>query len=40
MKSAPCVIGVADHAGWAHVVCVAAPGNVPAVIDQIGRAHV
>jgi hypothetical protein len=34
MKSAPCVIGVADHAGWAHVVCVAAPGNVPAVIDR------
>jgi hypothetical protein len=25
---------VADHAGWAHIVCVAAPNNVPAVIER------
>jgi hypothetical protein len=25
---------VADHAGWAHLVCVAAPRNVPAVIER------
>jgi hypothetical protein len=25
---------VAEHAGWAHVVCVAAPGNMPAVIGR------
>jgi len=30
----PCVISVAEHAGWAYVVCVAAPGNVPAVVDR------
>jgi hypothetical protein len=30
----PCVVSAADHAGWAHIVCVAAPGNVPAVIDR------
>ena len=34
MRAAPCVISVADHAGWAHVVCVAAAGNVPAVIER------
>ena len=27
-------MSVAEHAGWAHVVCVAAPGNIPAVIDR------
>jgi uncharacterized protein YraI len=26
------VVSVADHTGWAHLVCVAARGNVPAVI--------
>jgi hypothetical protein len=31
---APCVISVADHAGWAYVVCVAAPGDVPAVVAR------
>ncbi len=31
---APCVLGVADHAGWAHVVCVAAPTGVPAVVER------
>ena len=34
MRAAPCVVGVAEHAGWAHLVCVAAPGNVPAVIGR------
>jgi hypothetical protein len=28
------VISVAEHAGWAHLVCVAAPDNTPAVIDR------
>ena len=31
---APCVISVADHAGWAHVVCVAAIDGVPAVVER------
>jgi hypothetical protein len=34
MKLAPCVISVADHAGWAHIVCVAAPDDVPAVVER------
>jgi hypothetical protein len=34
MTPSPCVVSVAEHAGWAHVVCVAAPGNVPAVVDR------
>lgn len=34
MKRTPCVIGVADHAGWAHIVCVAARDNVPAVVER------
>jgi hypothetical protein len=34
MRSAPCVVSVAEHAGWAHLVCVAAPGLVPAVIAR------
>ena len=28
------MISAAEHAGWAHFVCVAAPGNVPAVIER------
>jgi hypothetical protein len=28
------VVSAAEHAGWAHFVCVAAPGNVPAVIER------
>jgi hypothetical protein len=32
MKLTPCVISVADHAGWAHVIGVAAPDDVPAVV--------
>jgi hypothetical protein len=34
MTPTPCVISVADHAGWAHLVCVAAPRGVPAVIER------
>jgi len=34
MTPTPCVISVADHAGWAHAVCVAAPGHVPAVVER------
>ncbi len=34
MTAPACVISVAEHAGWAHVVCVAAHGNVPAVIER------
>ena len=34
MKSAPCVVSVAEHAGWAHVICVAASGLVPVVIAR------
>ena len=32
--SAPCVVSVAEHTGWAHLVCVAARDNVPAVIER------
>jgi hypothetical protein len=28
------VVSAAEHAGWAHLVLVAAPGNVPAVIER------
>lgn len=34
MRSTPCVVSVADHAGWAHFVCVAAESNVPEVIER------
>jgi hypothetical protein len=34
MKLTPCVISAADHAGWAHLVCVAAPGSVPTVVER------
>ena len=34
MRRAPCVVSVAEHTGWAHLVCVAAPGLVPAVIER------
>jgi len=33
-KRTPCVLSAADHAGWAHILCVAAPGNVPAVVER------
>jgi hypothetical protein len=34
MKRTPCVLSVADHAGWAYVVGVAAPGRRPAVVER------
>jgi len=34
MKLTPCVLSVADHAGWAHVVCVATTGRVPTVVER------
>lgn len=32
MKGNPCVLGVAEHTGWAHVIGVAAPERVPVVV--------
>ena len=34
MRPVPCVVSVAEHTGWAHLVSVAAHGNVPAVIER------
>jgi hypothetical protein len=34
MSGTPCVVSVAEHAGWAHVVCVAANGGVPEVVAR------
>jgi hypothetical protein len=34
MKRPPSVVSVAEHTGWAHLVCVAAQGLVPAVIAR------
>jgi hypothetical protein len=34
MKGVPCVVSVAEHAGWAHLICVAAPGLVPVVMAR------
>lgn len=34
MRGIPCVVSAAEHAGWAHTICVAAPRNVPAVIER------
>src|SRR5439155_18321498 len=34
MNGAPCVVSVAEHAGWAHLICVAASGLVPVVIAR------
>ena len=34
MMRTPCVISVADHAGWAHIVGVAVPVGVPAVVQR------
>lgn len=34
MKGAPCVVSVAEHAGWAHLICVAPSGRVPAVVER------
>jgi hypothetical protein len=30
----PCVVSVAEHAGWAHLVSVSMVGRVPAVVDR------
>ena len=34
VRRAPCVVSVAEHTGWAHLVCVAVHGRVPAVIER------
>jgi len=34
MTSTPCVVSAAEHAGWAHFVCVAARGDQPAVVER------
>ena len=34
MREIPCVVSAAEHAGWAHTICVAASGNVPAVLER------
>ena len=34
MGPTPYVVSVAEHTGWAHLVCVAARGRVPAVIER------
>ena len=34
MRRAPCVVSVAEHTGWAHVVSVAVRGQAPAVIER------
>src|SRR5262245_845913 len=34
MKRPLCVIGAADHAAWAYMLCVAAQGDVPAVVER------
>ena len=35
MKRAPCVVSVAEHTGWAHLVCVSAHDNVPSVVERL-----
>jgi hypothetical protein len=34
VNGVPCVVSVAEHAGWAHLVSVATSGAVPMVIDR------
>ena len=34
MRSTPTVISVAEHAGWANLVCVAVEGHVPTVVER------
>jgi len=34
MRGAPCVVSVAEHTGWAHVVCVASSALVPIVVAR------
>jgi len=34
MAPLPCVISVADHAGWAYAVCVSVSGGAPVVVSR------
>jgi hypothetical protein len=34
MKPPPGVISVADHTGWAHLVCVSVQGGVPVLVER------
>jgi hypothetical protein len=34
MMKPACVVSAAEHAGWAHFVCVVAPNGVPAVVER------
>jgi hypothetical protein len=34
VSATPCVVSVAEHAGWAHLVCVALVEGTPAVIER------
>jgi len=34
MTAIQCVVSVAEHAGWAHLVCVAMRGDLPAAIER------
>lgn len=34
MRPGPCAVGVAEHAGWANLVFVAAPAGVPTVVAR------
>jgi hypothetical protein len=34
MRGAPSVVSVAEHAGWAHIVVVAARDSVPLVVER------
>ncbi len=34
MRGTPCVVSVAEHAGWAHVIGVAADDGVPSVVAR------
>jgi hypothetical protein len=34
VSTTPCVVSVAEHAGWAHVVCVAIVEGTPTVIER------
>ena len=34
MRRTPCVVSVADHTGWAHLICVSAADGVPSVIER------
>jgi hypothetical protein len=34
MRGTPCVVSAAEHTGWAYMICVAAAGGVPAVVER------